>query len=187
MNSMNMKPAVLIVAAAGALMACNSDGNKASVPAQARPSQVSRDNTGWIQSAQKHNNSGLSMRYRLEGELVAGQAVTVIFEFSGAKTLDAQFDIVAPKTLAAATGAGLQKTAQGYGAALKINAVESQSITFTPTEDGEHFINVFLTQNGQTSATGVMLRVGQNTMPPETTGQRVTTPSGEKLIVTPAK
>lgn len=171
----------------GLLMACNSDQSVVTASVVSASSKTSQADASWVQSPQKHNNSGLSIRYRVDGALAVGQPVTLLLEFEGAKFSDAQVEIFTPKSLAIGALAGLQKAGDGYRTALKTHEVNARSITLTPSSEGEHFVNVQLSQNGQASAAGVMLRVGQRTAPPETTGQRVTTQAGEKLIVMPAK
>ncbi len=127
------------------------------------------------------------MRYRIDGSLAVGQAVTVQLEFSGVRASDAHVSVSPAKTLAVGVSGGLQKSGDNYLSPLKTNEVTAQSFTVTPTSEGAHFISVQLTQNGQTSTAGIMLRVGQKGQAHETLGDRVSTENGEKLIVMPAK
>lgn len=169
------------------LLACSAEMSQqkmGSIPAQQGDSQPQGV---WVQSPQKHNNSGISMRYLIEGELAVGRPVTIKFEFAGANAQDAQVSVNPAKTLTMNASAGLQKSGAAYQLALKPNQVSSQSITVTPTSEGEHFISMQLAQNGQATAAGVMLRVGQRSQPYDTPGERITTEQGEKLIVMPAK
>lgn len=170
-----------------ALMACNaemSQQKKASIAAHQGNSQPKGV---WVQSPQKHSNSGISMRYLIEGELAVGRPVTIRFEFSGANAQDAQVSVNPAKTLMMNANAGMQKSGASYQLALKPAQVSAQSITVTPTSEGEHFISMQFIQNGQATAAGVMLRVGQRSQPYDTLGERINTEQGEKLIVMPAK
>lgn len=144
-------------------------------------------NDGWIQAAQKHNHSGLSMRFRLEGSLAVGQPVTIFFEFAGARASDARVSMTPAKALSLGSLGSFQKQGDALQQSLKVGEVTSQSITVTPSSEGAHFIGFQLTQNGQTSSTGIMLRIGQAGQSVESIGEVVTTDSGEKLILMPAK
>jgi hypothetical protein len=187
MHNSTCRKSFIILSSSVLLMACNSDSSTTQKSVSVISDKPVLADSAWVQSAQKHNNSGLAMRYKLNGELAIGQPVTITFEFSGAKFSDAQVSILTPKALAAQASTGLQKTSMGYHTDLKLGEVNAHSITFTPNSDGEHFISVQLSQNGQTSAAGVMLRVGQKNTAAQTIGERVTTENGEKLIVMPAK
>lgn len=177
--------ALALVAASGVIMACSSDRSGTTVPTHAAVSQ--QHAADWITSPQKHNHSGIAMRYKIDGVLAVGKPVTLSLEFSGAQGSDAQATILAPKALTVGEGTGLQKMGDGYRTSLKTHEMTARSLTFTPTSEGEHFVSIQLSQNGQTSAAGVMLRVGERTSAPDTLGQRVTSETGEKLIVMPAK
>jgi hypothetical protein len=91
------------------------------------------------------------------------------------------------KALTVGAGQGLQKSGDQLSRGLKIADVTQQSITLTPTSEGAHFIHIQMSQNGQSSASGIMLRVGAAGQKTESLGELVTTPSGEKIIVMPAK
>jgi hypothetical protein len=171
-----------------AMSACSSDATQHSqTAAQVAQSEKAKPADGWITPRQKHSNSGIAMRYRMEGELKVGQPVTLHFEFAGARTQDARVSMSMPKALAVGAGAGMQKTGDSYMKPLVVADMSAQSITVTPMSEGAHFINIQLAQGGNSSAAGVMLRVGEAGQKMETIGEAVTTPEGEKLIVMPAK
>ncbi len=149
--------------------------------------QVSKTSPGWTTSSQKHNNSGIGMRYRMEGDLAVGQPVTVYVEFSGAKSADAFVSVEPAAGLLVNIGEGMQKSGALYQVALPQGETTARSMTFTPTAEGEHFIGFQLSQNGQSSAAGIMLRVGTKNRENASLGKTVTTESGDKLIVMPAK
>jgi hypothetical protein len=171
------------------LLACTSDATQ-SIAAQTQAEVVhpkSKPQDGWIQAAQKHNNSGINLRYRMDGPLAVGQPVTISLEFSGARAADARVHVLPAKTLNISGSSSMQKQGDNYVQALKVGETSAQSISVTPMNEGAHFISLQLIQNGQTSASGIMLRVGQAGQTVESSGQLVTTQSGEKLIVMPAK
>jgi hypothetical protein len=175
-----------------ALLACSVDAPQSSVSQAQAPSVAVAQtkqlkNDGWIQAAQKHNNSGLTMRYRIDGEVALGQPVTISLEFGGARAADARVSISPAKALNVGLSSGMQKQGDGFQQLLKPGEISAPSITVTPMSEGAHMINIQLTQSGQTSATGIMLRVGQAGQTVETSGQSVTAENGEKLIVMPAK
>lgn len=172
---------------ASVLMACSAEMSQQKTVSASVHDGDYQSKGVWVQSPQKHNNSGISMRYLIEGELVVGQPVTIKFEFAGARSEDAQVNVNPAKTLTINSNAGLQKSGASYQLALKPSQVATQSITVTPISEGEHFISMQLIQNGQASAAGLMLRVGQKIIAYDSPGERVSTDKGEKLIVMPAK
>jgi hypothetical protein len=186
-NTLNLNRLASASFIALGLMACSADTSRAPSIPVADSTMKSKSGSDWLLAPQKHNNSGIAMRYKLEGVLKAGQPATLWLEFSGANANDAQVNIVVPKALSMGMHEGLEKSDQGLRSVLKINEVMNRALTFTPSSDGEHFLSFQFTQNGQQSGAGVMLRVGEFTKSPLTTGERITTEQGEKLIVMPAK
>jgi len=57
----------------------------------------------------------------------------------------------------------------------------------TPQADGVHYLDVFTTQNGRSSAQSVALKVGNAVAAMKRNGAAQTTPSGEKIISLPAQ
>jgi hypothetical protein len=96
------------------LAACSSDTSRSASIQIAENQQKSSAEIQWVQSPQKHNNSGIAMRYRLEGAFKVGQPMTLILEFSGANAQDAQFNISLPKGLSMVGSQGMQKSNQAY-------------------------------------------------------------------------
>lgn len=176
-----------IMALAFACSACSSDSSIPHTTTVAMSQQASKTSSDWITSSQKHNNSGIGMRYRIEGDIAVGRPVTVYLEFSGAKSADAFVSVDPAAGLLANIGEGMQKSGALYQLALPKGETTARSMTFTPTAEGEHFIGFQLSQNGQDSAAGIMLRVGTKNRENASLGKSVTTKGGEKLIVMPAK
>jgi hypothetical protein len=190
---MKLSQISLIAAAALFTVACSSDMQSKPVDlnAMAKPSIQSDSKTGhaWVSSPQKHNNSGISMRYQINGELAVGKPVKVNLEFSGATSADASVMITPPASLAMGMTDDMQQTNEGYTFALANGALTSRTVSFTPNAEGEHFIGFSLAQNGRGSASGIMLRFGSVEKNKElpNSAKIVTNDGGEKLVVMPEK
>jgi hypothetical protein len=175
-----------LIGVAAALTGCDW-GRPLVAGAENAVSAKSSKGSAWVQSPQKHNNSGLAMRYQVQGGLAVGQPVTVVLEFSGALGNDAHAIVNPAKTLIVGNIGGMQKNGDSYRVALGTVDVSTQAFTVTPTSEDAHFISIQLNQNGQSSAAGIMLRMGQKRAKNEAPGPVVTGANGEKLIVMPAR
>jgi hypothetical protein len=167
--------------------ACSSELPGRPVNHTAKSPLSSQTEPAWVNSPQKHNNSGISMRYRIDGEMAVGKPVMISLEFAGATATDASVLITPPAGLAVGMLEGLQLTKEGYVIALAAGEITARTVSFTPYAEGEHFIGFRLAQNGRGSAAGIMLRLGSKVQEKASPGKIVTTESGEKLLVMPAK
>jgi hypothetical protein len=143
-------------------------------------------NAGWIIAAQKHNHSGISLRYKVSGQAVSGKPLSVELEFSGVSADDAQIQIRLDPALVPSATVGLQKSGDAFRLPLSKGQVSAQGLTITPQADGMHYIQMQMTQSGRTSAASIAIRVGETPVATPTLGEVQTTPSGEKIIVMPA-
>jgi hypothetical protein len=175
----NTKFAKLSVMAAVVLatVGCSADRSASAPKAEA----------SWVTSQQKHNNSGINMRYLVDGELAVGKPVSVSLEFSGATAADATVLMRPAARLTVRPAEGMQKSGDAYQLALAPNTITARTVSFTPTAEGEFFIGFELNQNGQGSVVGIMLRVGTAGQQKASPGNIVTTETGEKLIVMPSR
>jgi hypothetical protein len=141
---------------------------------------------GWIIAPQKHNNSGIELRYKLGSQPKAGQPVTVELEFSGVAADDAHIQMRLDPALAPSATAALQKNADGFRLPLSKSQANTQMMTVTPNADGMYFIQMQMTQAGRTSAASIAIQVGDGPVATPTLGEVQTTPSGERIIMMPA-
>lgn len=188
-NTRNFKLGMTVVSAVLSI-ACSSDmqGTQANQTAMANP--TSKTESAWVNSPQKHNNSGISMRYLIEGELAVGKPVAISLEFSGARANDALVMITPPAGLSMGMTEGMQQSGEGYAFALKTGEITTRTVSFTPNAEGEHFIGFRLVQSGRGSASGIMLRLGGDAAIKKdqaNLGKITTTEQGEKLVIMPAK
>lgn len=135
--------------------------------------------TAWVKLAQKHNGSGVQVRYSRPSVLQVGQASTVRLEFSGVSTdagAAAEIKAHSGVTLSGATSVTLQS-----------GRATSVEVQVAATSEGRHYIDVFTTQGGRTSVQSIPLQVGNAKPQLKTTGKPETTPSGEKVISLPSQ
>jgi hypothetical protein len=186
-----MTPALkltLMAACAAAVAACGLGTQQSTAPA-ASVASTKQSSTEWTTAQQKHNNSGIEMRYRLMSKPQVGQALEVQMEFSGVTQDDAGVSMRSAKALAMADASvrGMQKIGAGYQMALSKSQNTSQSLTITPNAEGMHYIDLQLAQGGRQSAVSIAVPVGDGPFATPTTGEVQTLPSGEKIIVMPSK
>jgi hypothetical protein len=188
MSTMNKLHVLTLGAAAFWLAGC---GGGVQQSANASPSAVSSKamSTDWMIAQQKHNNSGIAMRYRLSGKPAVGQALQVQLEFSGATQDDAGVEMRLEKALAvSAESVGkMGKTSTGFAMPLSKAQTTAHTLSITPQSEGMYYINFQLGQGGRQSAVSIAVPVGDGPFATPTTGQVQTLPSGEKIIVMPAK
>ncbi len=162
-------------------------GNAATAqPNNTSPIKMANHNNGWVTASQKHNNSGISLRYRIDGQPVTGQAFAVQLEFSGVSAENAQIQFSFDKALAASVPIAMQKISTGYRLPLTKGQVNAQTLMITPSADGMHYIRLEMAQAGRGSASSIAIPVGNGPFATPTLGEVQTTSSGEKIIVMPA-
>jgi predicted small lipoprotein YifL len=143
----------------------------------------------WITAQQKHNNSGIQLRYRLMGKPQVGQPLEIQLEFFGVTQDDAGMTMRSDKALSMgdASMRSMQKTNAGYQMALAKTQKTQQSLTITPSAQGMHYIDLQLAQGGRQSMVSIAVPVGDGPFATPTTGEVQTLPSGEKIIVMPSQ
>jgi hypothetical protein len=139
----------------------------------------------WITPRQKHNASGLRLRYQRPADVKAGQAARLVLTVAGVRSAE-----------------GAQVEIQGSDPAMVIlmngNPVNApitlaggeqrrMDLEVANAPEGLHHVNVFLTQNGRSNVVAIALKVGHGQSQQKPQGQVQTTPSGEKVIVLPAQ
>jgi hypothetical protein len=182
---------ILVMSLTGALVqltACGANTHQ-SASAVADVSSSKSVSTDWVVARQKHNNAGIDLRYRLIGKPQIGQPLQVELEFSGATQDGASAQIRMDKALnmLAVSSGKMSKTAVGLDLPLSKAQTTAQTLSVTPQTEGMHYIYFTLGQAGKQSAVSIAVPVGDGPFATPTTGQLQTLPTGEKIIVMPAK
>jgi hypothetical protein len=147
--------------------------------------KTSKQGKPWLRVTQKHNGSGVQLRYRILGEPRVGQALRVQIEL--ASTGEALASMRVDKSLSLNAGAAWQKGSAGLDMPLTKPGKTYQTVTVTPDSEGLHFIYLTTTQDSKTSVSSIAIKVGDAPIATPTIGEKVTTPSGEKIISMPSK
>jgi hypothetical protein len=167
------------------LAACSMDTSKPISSSMSKPSSVG--SSAWVVAPQKHNNSGIGLRYRIDGQPTEGKPLTVNLEFSGVSGQDAQVQVDPDKALSVQNASKMQKSGDGYRMSLSKGDSSTQTLVLTPDSKGMHYIRIQMSQDGRTSMAGIAIPVGDGPFSTPTIGEVQTTSSGEKIIVMPAK
>lgn len=171
--------------AIGATLAATAWADSSPLPADKKPTAAAQTSTGaWVTARQKHNASGLILRYQTPAAVKAGQRGQVVLTIAG---------VTAPE--------GAQVEIKGSDPAMTIllngNPVNAPitlaggdmrriDLDIANAPEGLHFVNVFMTQQGRGSVVAIPIKVGHGQMTQKPQGEVQTTPSGEKVIVLPA-
>jgi hypothetical protein len=141
---------------------------------------TSSKKTPWVKLAQKHNGSGVQVRYNVPASLQAGQPSTVRLQFNAVSdAAGAVAEIKAPAGVTLTGAAGPLTLPQGRATTVALQA--------TAAADGQYFVDVLTTQGGRTSVQSIPLQVGNAKPQLKATGKPETTPSGEKVISLPSQ
>jgi hypothetical protein len=168
----------LTIAALGTVLPVSADSMKTS------SKKSSAAASPWIVAKQKHNASGVMLRYRDGGTVKSGQTATVSLVLAGITAADgAQVVIRAsdPAMVVMRDGNPLDARID-----LPAGGQHRIDLTIANAPDGLHYVNVFTTQRGRTSVAGVPVKVGDGQSRQKPEGRLETTPSGERIIVLPS-
>lgn len=163
-----------------AAFACPDGAHKTAGAAASRTASTATKKTTWVKLNQKHNGSGVQVRYNVPAALQAGQPSTVRLRFSTVSdAAGAVAEIKAPAGVTLSGAAGPLTLPQGRATTVDMQA--------TAAADGQYFVDVLTTQAGRTSVQSIPLQVGDAKPQLKTTGKPETTPSGEKVISLPSQ
>jgi hypothetical protein len=138
----------------------------------------------WVTARQKHNASGLTLRYRTSGGVKLGQRAQVALVISGVTAADgAQVEFKASDPAMTVTLNGNPVNAP---IALAAGGMHRLNVDVANAPEGLHYVTLYLTQNGRTTVSSVPVKVGHGQSLQKANGQVQTTPSGEKIIVLPS-
>jgi hypothetical protein len=139
---------------------------------------------GWVTARQKHNASGMNLRYRTPDGVKLGQRAQVALVVSGVTAADgAQIELKASDPAMTLTMNGNPVNAP---MTLAAGEVRSLNLDIANAPEGLHYVTLYMTQNGRTSVVAVPVKVGHGQSLKKPDGQVQTTPSGEKIIVLPS-
>lgn len=134
--------------------------------------------SSWVAASRKPNDSGVKLRYRLDGVPQAGKPTVVVLQFEGVSD-------PAGASVMLTVDAGL--TLSG-GASLSLPQGRSDaSVTVVSQGDGLTYLNVFITQRGRTSAISIPIQTGTAAPAMKGGGEIKPLPNGENIISLPAK
>jgi hypothetical protein len=168
----------LAIAALGTMLPVSADAMKTS-------SQKSNAaGSAWIFAKQKHNASGVTLRYRDSGMVKSGQAATVNLVLAGITAAEgAQVEIKTSDPAMVVLRDGNPVNAPFN---LSSSGEHRMDLTVANAPDGLHYVNIFMTQRGRTSVAGVPVKVGHGESRQKAEGRLETAPSGERIIVLPS-
>ena len=169
---------VLTIAALGTVLPASADSMKVS------SQKSSAAASPWIIAKQKHNASGVMLRYRDGGTVKNGQTATVSLVLAGITAAEgAQIEI---KTSDPAMVVLRDGNPVNAPIDLPAGGQHRIDLTVANAPEGLHYVNVFMTQRGRTSVAGVPVKVGHGQRQQKAEGRLETTPSGERVIVLPS-
>ncbi len=168
----------LLAAATTALALCLAPG----VQAQSTPTKASA--SAWVSAPQKHNGSGLSLRYLVPKSLPVGAAAPVKVELSAARGAAATTVFIDVPD-----GVTVRLNGQPLAGSFALLPGERRVLTLDVTgrEDGLRSLMVRTERDGLGSVQGVALPFGSGAVALKPHGEVRTQPSGEKVISLPAK
>jgi hypothetical protein len=155
------------------------------LPADKKLPTASQATTGaWVTARQKHNASGLLLRYQTPAAVKAGQRGQVVLTIAGVTAPEgAQVELKGSDPAMVILLGGSPVNAPITMAA---GGLRRMDLDIANAPEGLHYVNVFMTQQGRSSVVAIPIKVGHGQMTQKPQGEMQTTPSGEKVIVLPA-
>lgn len=156
-----------------------ADGVPPPASRSAKPSAVAHRAAPMTVAARKPNDSGVTLRYQLEGTPQAGKTTSVVLQFDGVSNPDGA-------TVRLAVDSGL--TLSG-ASTLTLPAGKRTSATVSVVSQGNGlaYLNVFIQQGDATSAISIPIQAGGVTPALKSSGDLKATPDGDNIISMPAK
>lgn len=137
----------------------------------------------WTLAPAKPQGSGIVLRHDVPTRLSVGQTATVRLRFDRVSADGARVELKAPDGVTITLADGSAATS----VALPRDRATTLELRVTPQADGVHYLDVFTSQNGRSSAQSVALKVGTAAAAMKRNGVAQTTPAGEKVISLPAQ
>ena len=130
-------------------------------------------------AARKPNDSGVTLRFRLDAVPQVGRGTPVVLEFGGVTDPDGA-------TVHFTVDAGL-KVSGSDALALPMASRTTATVTVVSEQEGLAYLNVFITQKGAMSAISIPIQTGAAAPVLKSSGELKSTPDGENIITMPAK
>ncbi|RST47461.1 hypothetical protein [Variovorax sp. DXTD-1] len=128
---------------------------------------------------QKPGSSGVKLQYRLESTPQLGRATVVVLQFDGVTATDG-----ATVRLVADSGLTLQGSST---LALPAGKRSTATVAVVSEAEGLAYLNVFITQDGASSAVSIPVQTGAVAPTLKSTGEMKSTPDGDSIITMPVK
>ena len=135
--------------------------------------------SSWVAASRKPNDSGVKLRYRLDGVPQAGKPTVVVLQFEGVSD-------PAGASVMLTVDAGLTLSG-GASLSLPPGQRSDTSVTVVSQGEGLAYLNVFITQRGRTSAISIPIQTGTAAPAMKGGGEIKPLPNGENIISLPAK
>jgi len=130
-------------------------------------------------AARKPNDSGVTLKFRLDATPQVGRGTPVVLQFSG---------VTDPEGATVRLSADDGLTVSGSDSlTLPTGKRTSATVTVVSEREGLAYLNVFITQKGAVSAISIPIQTGTAAPVMKPSGELKSTPDGEKIITMPAK
>jgi hypothetical protein len=180
---MNTRSQSLLAAACLAMATLSApaaaDGESGTRSAKPKHSAVQHRSSAMTTAPQKPGSSGVNLQYRLEATPQLGRATPVVLNFDGVTAGDgATVRLVADRGL----------TLQGSSTlALPAGKRSTATVAVVSEAEGLAYLNVFITQDGASSAVSIPVQTGAAAPTLKSTGEMKPTPDGDSIITMPVK
>jgi len=130
-------------------------------------------------AARKPNDSGVTLKFRLDATPQVGRGTPVVLQFSG---------VTDPEGATVRLSADDGLTVSGSDSlTLPTGKRTSVTVTVVSEREGLAYLNVFITQKGAVSAVSIPIQTGAAAPVMKSSGELKSTPDGENIITMPAK
>ncbi|MCR6480097.1 hypothetical protein NU688_28340 [Variovorax sp. ZS18.2.2] len=176
---MSIRPRSMIFLAWFAMAALSAPAMADGVPGVRHAKSTSHREAPMTTAARKPNDSGVTLRFRLDAVPQVGRGTPVVLEFGGVSDPDGA-------TVRFSADAGL--TVSGSDTlALPRARRTSATVTVVSEREGLTYLNVFITQKGAMSAISIPIQTGTAVPVLKSSGELKSTPDGENIITMPAR
>jgi len=175
----NSLTAVACLALATLSAPAMADGEPRTRNAKPKHPAVQQRSAPMTTAPQKPGSSGVKLQYRLESTPQLGRATAVALQFDDVTAADG-----ATVRLVADSGLTLQGSST---LALPAGKRSTATVAVVSEVEGLAYLNVFITQDGASSAVSIPIQTGSVAPTLKSTGEMKPTPSGDSIITMPVK
>jgi len=175
----NSVAAIACLALAALSAPAAADGEPGTRSAKPKHPAAAQRTAPMTTAPQKPGSSGVKLQYRLESTPQLGRATTVVLQFEGVTAAEgATVRLVADRGL----------TLQGSSTlALPAGKRSTATVAVVSEAEGLAYLNVFITQDGASSAVSIPVQTGTVAPALKSTGEMKSTPDGDSIITMPVK